>query len=108
MKYSLSLLLCDSKCGVVIMGVKNGAKTLHSVTGLSLTDVAVMSKGLASEKQILPRIVADWSNLVFLFSKCTSIVSAVSGHLSRMAATGVVMVPVCDGAICPISKQATN
>lgn len=90
------------------MGVKNGSKTLHSVTGLSLNDIAIMSKGLASEKKILPRIVADCSNLLFLFSKCTSVVSAVAGHLSRIAATGVVMVPVCDGAMRPISKQATN
>jgi hypothetical protein len=90
------------------MGVKNGAKTLHSVTGLSLTDVAVMSKDLASEKQILPRIVAYCSNLLFLFSKCTSVVSTVAGHLSRMATTSVGMVPVCDGAIPPISKQGTN
>jgi hypothetical protein len=89
-------------------GCQDWCQTLHSVTSLSLTDVAVMSKGLASEKQILPRIVADCSNLLFLFSKCTSVVSAVAGHLSRMTATGVVMVPVCDGAICPISKQATN
>ena len=79
------------------MGVKNGAKKLHSVTGLSLTDVAVMSKGPTSEKQILPRIVADCSNLLFLFSKCTSVVSTVASHLSRIAATGVIMVPVCDG-----------
>ena len=90
------------------MGVKNGSKTLHSVTGLTLADVAQMCKGLAAEQQILPRIVADCSNLLFVFSKCTSAVSAVAGHLSRIAATGVVMVPVCDGPIRPISKQATN
>jgi hypothetical protein len=62
---TLSLLLRDSERSVIIMGVKNGAKKLHSVTGLSLTDVAVMSKGPTSEKQILPRIVADCSNLLF-------------------------------------------
>ena len=90
------------------MGVKNGSKTLHSVTGLTLADVAQMCKGLTAEQQILPRIVADCSNLLFVFSKCTSAVSAVAGHLSRIAATGVVMVPVCDGPIRPISKQATN
>ncbi len=86
------------------MGVKIGAKTLHSVTSLSLTDVAVLSKALAIEKQILPRIVADCSNLLLLFSKCTSVVSAVASQLSRIAATCVVMVPVCDGAVHPISK----
>jgi hypothetical protein len=90
------------------MGVKSGAKTLHSVSGLTLTDIAIMCKGLAAEKQILPRIVADCSNLLFVFSKCISAVSAVAGHLSRIAATGVVMVPICDGPIRPISKQATN
>ena len=90
------------------MGVKNGSKTLHSVTGLTLADVAQMCKGLAAEQQILPRIVADCSNLLFVFSKCTSVVSAVAGHLSRISATGVVMVPICDGPIQPISKQATN
>ena len=89
------------------MGVKNGSKTLHSVTGLTLADVAQMCKGLAAKQQILPRIVAD-CNLLFVFSKCTSVVSAVAGHSSRIAATGVVMVPVCDGPIRPISKQATN
>ena len=91
-----------------IMVVKNGAKTLHSISGLTLADIAQMCKGLAAEQQILPRIVADCSNLLFVFSKCTSAVSAVAGHLSRIAATGVVMVPVCDGPIRPISKQASN
>lgn len=90
------------------MGVKNGSKTLHSVTGLTLVDVAQMCKGLAAEQKILPRIVGDCSNLLFVFSKCTSAVSAVAGHLSRIAATGVIMVPVCDGPVRPISKQATN
>jgi hypothetical protein len=90
------------------MGVKNGAKTLHSISGLTLTDISRICKGLAGEKQILPRIVADCSNLLFIFSKCASAVSAVAGHLSRIAATGVVMVPVCDGPVRPISKQATN
>ena len=90
------------------MGVKNGAKTLHSISGLTLADIAQMCKGLATEQQILPRIIADCSNLLFVFSKCTSAVSAVAGHLSRIAATGVVMVPICDGPIRPISKQASN
>jgi hypothetical protein len=67
-----------------------------------------MCKGLAGEKQILPRIVAYCSNLLFIFSKCASAVSAVAGHLSRIAATGVVMVPLCDGPVRPISKKATN
>jgi hypothetical protein len=31
--------------------------------------------------------------LLFFFSKCTSVVSAVASHLSRIAGTGVVMVP---------------
>ena len=34
--------------------------------------------------------------------------SAAAGHLLRIAATGIIMVPVCDGPIRPISKQATN
>ncbi len=88
------------------MGVKNGAKTLHSISGLTLADISRMCKGLAGEKKILPRIVVNY--LLFGFSKCTSAVSAVAGHLSRMAATGVVVVPICDGPIQPISKQATN
>jgi hypothetical protein len=40
------------------MGVKNGAKTLHSISGLSLTDISRMCKGFANKKKILPRIVA--------------------------------------------------
>jgi hypothetical protein len=90
------------------MGVKNGAKILHSVSGLTLADIARMCKGVAAEKQILPRIVADCCNLLFMFSKCTSAVSAVAGHLSKIVATGVVMVPIFDGPFHPISKQATN
>lgn len=90
------------------MGVKNGAKTLHSVSGLTPTDIAIMCKGLATEKQIPPKIVAVCSNLLFVFSKCISAVSAVDGHLSRIADTGIVMVPVCDGPIRPIPKQGTN
>ena len=90
------------------MGVKNGAKTLHSISCLTLADITQICKGLAAEQKILPRIVADCSNLLFIFSKCTSAVSAVASHLSRIAATGIIMVPVCDGPIRPISKQATN
>jgi hypothetical protein len=52
------------------MGVKNGAKTLHSISGLTLADVALMCKGLATEQQILPRIVADCSNLLFQTKLC--------------------------------------
>jgi hypothetical protein len=65
---------------IFIMGVKNGAKTLHSISGLSLTDISRMCKGLVDEKKILPRIVSGCSNLLFMFSKCTSVMSAVADH----------------------------
>ncbi len=89
-------------CHHHIMGVKNGSKMLHKVTGLLLADISHVSKTLAASKGIQPQIVADCSNFLFIFSKSTSDVGALDKHLSKFASTGLVMMPVCDGKVCPI------
>jgi hypothetical protein len=104
----LQLAIISSK--VNKMGVNDGAKVLHSITDLSLSDVAAMCRGIAVERGVdKPRVVADCNNIVYVFfSKSSSIVlSAVANHLMKWASTGIVMVPVCDG-IRPVCKQATN
>lgn len=90
------------------MGVNDGAKVLHSITDLSLSDVAAMCRGIAVERGVdKPRVVADCNNIVYVFSKSSSIILSVANHLMKWASTGIVMVPVCDG-IRPVCKQATN
>ena len=54
------------------------------------------------------RVVADCNNIVYVFAKAASCIVSVVNHLMKWASTGIVMVPVCDGAIRPVCKQATN
>ena len=91
------------------MGVNDGGKTLHSVTELSQKDAADIGKGRAKDLGIdRPIVVADMSNIAFVFSKAVSLTLSVVNHLGKWASTGMIMVPVCDGKTRPICKQATN
>ena len=90
------------------MGVTQGGKYLHSVSKLTLVELASICNGIAREFDITPRVVVDCNNLVFVYSNYMSPTDAVAKHLARFAAPGIIMVPVCDGATRPISKQATN
>lgn len=91
------------------MGATDGSKTLHSLTELSQKDVADIVKGRARDLGIdRPIVVVDVMNIAFVFSKAVSITMAVVNHLGKWAKTGIVIVPVCDGNIRPICKQATN
>ena len=90
------------------MGVIQASKYLHSVSKLTLVEIASICTGLARELGILPRVVVDCSNLAFVYSNYISPTDAVAKHLARFAAPGIVIVPVCDGVTHPISKQATN
>ena len=48
------------------MGLKDGAKTLHSITGLTIEDVFKMCKGLTDEYGMdTPTIDVDCSNVCF-------------------------------------------
>lgn len=76
---------------------------------MSLHDVGAVGKGIADELKLdKPRVVADCNNIVYVFAKATSCVLAVANHLMKWASTGIVMVPICDGVVRPVCKQATN
>lgn len=90
------------------MGVNQGGKYLHSVSNLTLVELTTICNGIARELGLAPRVMVDCSNLVFVYSNYISPTDAVAKHLARFAAPGIIMVPVCDGAEHPISKQATN
>lgn len=87
------------------MGATSGASVLHKVSGLSPSEAAAISRGLAAELGAdKPRIVADCNNIVFSFSQSTNNVLAAANHLIKWASYGFVMGPVCDGDVCPVCK----
>ena len=89
------------------MGVKHGRDVLHSLSGLTLRDVADICKVMASnKKQSLPVVDADCNNLRFRVSSKDA--RSVANHLSKWALHGLRVTPVCDGDICPVCKQASN
>ena len=91
------------------MGIKSGKKVLSSITNLSILDVAEIAKGIAKERGIdRPTIVGDCSNIAYIFSKAVSITSSLVNHMVKWANAGLQFIPVCDGDIRPIWKQATN
>ena len=91
------------------MGVEGGSNTLHSLKGLSLSELGAICRGLAAALGIeMPRIVVDCNNLGYVFSKASSTVASIVNHLMKCANTGVAMEPVCDGDVRPVCKQATN
>ena len=91
------------------MGVKNGSATLHSITDLTLAEVALMCRRIADKKGISPRIVADCSNLIYIFKgSYTPVVISLVNHFNKFTTAGIIVVPVCDGHVRPIAKQATN
>eukprot|EP00956_Cyclotella_meneghiniana_P040674 scaffold202164_cov66-Cyclotella_meneghiniana.AAC.2 len=91
------------------MGVTKGNLVLHKVSNLSLFDVAAIGRGIASAKGLeKPRIIADCSNIVYVLSKSSSVVSSVVNLLMKWASSGNVMVPACDGMVRPVCKQDTN
>ena len=86
------------------MGLKDGAKTLHSITGLTIEDVFKMCKGLADEYGMdTPTMDVDCSNVCFKVGKTVPSVASL-----LMANAGFCVVPVCDANVRPISKQATH
>lgn len=90
------------------MGVKSGGKTLHSVSDMTFIDLVEVLKGHAKEQgSNRPKVVVDCNNLVYIFSKASSIAEAVTNHLMKFAKEGIIMVPVVDG-VRPICKQATS
>ena len=87
------------------MGINNGKDVLYSITGLSMSDIGDICKGLAAEASMeTPTVDVDCSNVCFKVGKDDS---SVSNFLTKYVKNGVCFVPVCDGTR-PISKQATN
>ena len=66
------------------------------------------SKGLAAEKYRKPKVVADCSNIVYIFSKACPQTEAVANHLLKLTNPGIIMVPVYDRVVHPVWKQAKN
>ena len=90
------------------MGVKHGSKTLHLVSDMAFANPVEVLKAHAKEQgSDRAKVVADCNNLVYIFSKASSIVEAVTNHLMKFAKEGAIMVPVVDG-VRPICKQATS
>jgi hypothetical protein len=91
------------------MGVKNGSATLHSITDLTLAKVAHMCCRLADNKGISPRVVANCSNLIYIFkSSYTPIAISLVNHFKKLTTAGIIVVPVCDSYVRPTAKQATK
>ncbi len=91
------------------MGIKNASTTLHSITNLTLANVGHKCRRLAEMKGISPRIVADCSNLIYIFKgSYIPVVQSLVNHFSKFITAGVIVVPVCDGLVRPTAKQATN
>ena len=62
------------------MGVTKGSQTLHSIIDLTLADIAVLCRWLGDKNGILPRIVADCSNLVYVLNGHSSAVVLFANH----------------------------
>ncbi len=92
------------------MNVAKGPLTLHSIVDLTLANVAHLCRPLAKKNGVpYPRVVCDCSNLVYIFKDSyTPVVILLANHFWKFTAARVVIVPVCDGNICPNAKQATN
>lgn len=91
------------------MGIKSGKKVLSSIIDLSMLDVFEISKGIAKERGMDKAIiVGDCSNIAYAFIKAASIVVSLSIHMMKWANAGFIFIPVCDGYVRPICKQATN
>ena len=88
-----------------MVGVSQGGEYLHSLSKHSLTELTNICNGLARKIGILPRVVLNCSNLVFVYSNYISLTDAVAKHLARCAGPGLIMFPVCDGNMCLIAKQ---
>ena len=88
------------------MGVNHTAQVLYSLSHLERGDVADILHGLARERDMeIPTVDVDCSNVCFKVGKS---VECLASFLMRWAQAGLRIVPICDGKVRPISKQATN
>jgi hypothetical protein len=94
----------------VKMGVKEGSVSLHSITNLTLANLAHMCRWLAEKNDsTAPRVVADCSNLVYIFKDSyTPVAVLLANFFCKLTVAGVAVAPVCDGKVRPTAKQATN
>jgi hypothetical protein len=73
------------------MGVKHGSKTLHLVSDMAFADLVEVLKAHAKEQgSDRAKVVADCNNLVYIFSKASSNVEAVTNHLMKFAKEGLL------------------
>ena len=98
------------------MGIKKGTETLYQISLLTRADVAAITRGLYEEKRAdngfnmsQPTIDGDSNNIchVVAHKTCTKSM-AVAEFYNDWANCGLNIVPICDGDIRPMCKQATN
>ena len=70
---------------------------MHSISDMTFINLVAVSKTYAKEQgSNHPKVVVDCCNLVYIFSKASSIVEAVMNHLIKFAKEGIIMVLVVD------------
>ena len=87
------------------MGVKNGGKFLHRITGLSRGQIANMVRGLAALWQASPIVVVDCNNLMFAVQLKPK---SLAEYLYDLAKCGITVQPVWDNKVRPTVKQESN
>ena len=88
------------------MGVSKGSQALYSLIGLTRGDVADIAHGIARDRGVEhPIIDVDCSNVCFKVGKT---VHGLAAFLLKWAQAGLHVVPICDGRVRPVAKQATN
>jgi hypothetical protein len=73
------------------MGVKSGGKTLHSISGMTINDLAESLKGYAKQQGTnRPIVMVDCNNLLYIFSQAkNAVVEAVVNHLIKFLIMGL-------------------
>jgi hypothetical protein len=98
------------------MGISNGSETLYHLTGLTRADVAAVACGLFYDAKDtlykhmnLPTIDCDTNNVVEnVVRKSSSKSEAVAKFYHEWALCWLHVVPVVDGEIRPVCKQASK
>jgi hypothetical protein len=99
------------------MGINDGSETLYHLTGLTRADVAAVARGLfydAKDSDLyknmrLPTIDCDTNNVVEnVARKSSSKSETVARFYHEWALCGLHVVPIVDGEIRPVCKQASN
>ena len=97
------------------MGASNGADTLYHLKDLTRADIAAIVRGLYGEMKELPgcnmsmpTIDGDSNNICLTIARKSDTKSAsVASFFNDWAHCGIKVVPIVDGDVRPVCKQAT-